>query len=85
MKLKYIETEAKHKAQLEKLQTLKELDMAEAKVDATVKVEEENEHFDLDDNLPDDKSDYVEKYVQSHKCSGNHHFSNHFGGSKFKF
>ena len=40
--------------------------MAEAKVDATVKVEEENEHFDLDDNLPDDKIDYEEKYVQSH-------------------
>lgn len=70
-KLKYIDQEAKQKAELERLQTMKQIDMAEAKVDAITKIEQEtNASFDLEVNniasLPDDKEQFVEDYVRSH-------------------
>ncbi|KAJ8048766.1 hypothetical protein HOLleu_01213 [Holothuria leucospilota] len=75
-KLKYIDQEAEQKANLEKLradldklQIMKEIDMAEAKVDAIVKVEQDtNTIFDADklSHLIEDKEQFVSDYVESH-------------------
>ena len=65
-KLKYIDTEARQTAELEKLKTMKEIDMAQAKVDAILKVEQDlNTSFDIEDKslLSDTKQKFVEDYV----------------------
>ncbi|KAJ8044163.1 hypothetical protein HOLleu_11547 [Holothuria leucospilota] len=76
VKLKYIDQEDEQKANLEKLQanldklqTMKEIDMAEAKVDAFVKVEQDaSVIFDADklSHLIEDKEQFVSEYVESH-------------------
>ena len=67
-KLKYIDLEAKTKAELEKLQTMKQIDMAEAKIGA-FEVYDEEKIFslkDIDNKLPkSNPKDMVGKYIES--------------------
>ena len=63
-KLKFIESESQHKLALERLQTMKQLEMAKAKADAILKVENES-FFNLDDRAPDESQKYVSEYVES--------------------
>ncbi|XP_050404672.1 uncharacterized protein LOC126820632 [Patella vulgata] len=61
VKLKYVEIEARKKAELEKLRIEKELCVAEAKVNAIVKVEEEDRY-----ELPEETvTNFVENFVIS--------------------
>ena len=71
-KLKYLDEEAKQKAEvamqeteLQKLQTLREIDMAEAKAETFCKIEkEENSSFEIE-TLPDDECNFVNQYIES--------------------
>ena len=67
-KLKYIDLEAKTKADLEKLRTMRQIDMAEAKVGAFDTLEDEKEGFcltEIDDALPKmNPKEFVGEYIQ---------------------
>ena len=67
-KLKYIDLEAKTRAELEKLETMRQIDMAEAKV-GVLEVYDEEKAFslrDIDNALPESSSkDIVGKYIDT--------------------
>ncbi|KAJ8038907.1 hypothetical protein HOLleu_16467 [Holothuria leucospilota] len=63
-KLKYIESEAKVKAELERLKIRQELEMAEAQVVAMGKIE--REQFNVLDEFPDESTKFTEDYVSAH-------------------
>ena len=69
IKLKYIDSEAKCKAELDKIQTQKELEKIESRSEAILKIEKEETYSDIDDKLPDERLDYVENYMESHNAS----------------
>ena len=61
-KLRHIENEAKVKAELDKIQTVKQLDVAEAQLEAIAQFERED-GFEFEDHRSDWNIDYVDQYV----------------------
>ena len=64
-KLNFVDAEAQSKAMLETIQIQKGLEIAEAQVEAIIKIEREDFSFDIEDKIPDGSNDYVENYVTS--------------------
>ena len=68
--MKHIDEVAKQNAELKKLQTLEEIDMAEVKDEIFCKIEKkENSSFEIEEHLSYEKHNFVSHYVESHAFS----------------
>ncbi len=68
-KLSYMDMEAAKKAELERVQTMRDLDIAEAKLQTIIKMEQEDEYYgEGPEALPitDGMHEYVREYVAAH-------------------
>lgn len=67
-KLKYIDVESKFKAELQKIRTIKKMEIAGAEQAALEEVLDHSEtKFNIDLPLPqDDKTDFVKSYIETH-------------------
>lgn len=64
-KMKHIELEARKKVELEKIQVCKELDIAEAKINAIREIEQHADDLVYSVDSPVETRKYVEKYLES--------------------